>query len=61
MHVFPFFHVLDYYGGLLRRGVASPPIHPPGSIPVFGTPFPSVELSSSACYRKERWRLFAEE
>ena len=24
-----FFHVLDFYGGLLRRGVASHPIHPP--------------------------------
>ena len=29
MHVFPFFHVLDFYDGLLRRGVASHPIHPP--------------------------------
>ena len=28
MHVFPFFHILDFYGGLLRRGVASHPIHP---------------------------------
>ena len=24
-----FFYVLDFYGGLLRRGVASHPIHPP--------------------------------
>ena len=30
MHVFPFFfQVLDFYGGLLRRGVANHPIHPP--------------------------------
>lgn len=43
------------------EGVWLTPNPPPGSIPVFGTPFLSVELSSSACYRKERWRLFAEE
>ena len=35
MHVFPFFYVLDFYGGLLRRAVVSHPIHPPLDPPLY--------------------------